>query len=190
MRPLSQVAPAWWDYTTLDRAILDDAARLTADDLLGLSRPGFTIKFYDTVQEFYLAEALEYITAWQQATPEKPAETGMSEGQQRALVIGGSLAALALLALAIWVALILVRNPVQAAAVRDVFIIFMALESMVIGVALIVLMVQVAVLTNLLRQFVTDKGRILPRKYTGLPAHYQRQLNRAIKRARQMLLMS
>ena len=43
--------------------------------------------------------------------------------------------------------------------------------------------------TNLLRQFVTDQGRILPRKYTGLPAHYQRSLNRAIKRARQMLLM-
>ncbi len=43
--------------------------------------------------------------------------------------------------------------------------------------------------TNLLRQFVTDQGRILPRKYTGLPAHYQRRLNRAIKRARQMLLM-
>jgi small subunit ribosomal protein S18 len=43
--------------------------------------------------------------------------------------------------------------------------------------------------TNLLKQFVTDQGRILPRKYTGLPAHYQRQLNRSIKRARQMLLM-
>jgi len=42
---------------------------------------------------------------------------------------------------------------------------------------------------NLLKQFVTDQGRILPRKYTGLPAHYQRRLNRAIKRARQMLLM-
>ena len=42
---------------------------------------------------------------------------------------------------------------------------------------------------NLLRQFVTDHGRILPRKYTGLPAHYQRRLNGAIKRARQMLLM-
>ena len=42
---------------------------------------------------------------------------------------------------------------------------------------------------TLLRQFVTDAGRILPRKYTGLPAHYQRRLNRAIKRARQMLLM-
>ena len=43
--------------------------------------------------------------------------------------------------------------------------------------------------TNLLRQFVTDQGRILPRKYTGMPAHYQRRLSRAIKRARQMLLM-
>jgi len=42
---------------------------------------------------------------------------------------------------------------------------------------------------TLLRQFVTDQGRILPRKYTALPAHYQRRLNRAIKRARQMLLM-
>ena len=41
----------------------------------------------------------------------------------------------------------------------------------------------------LLKQFVTDQGRILPRKYTGLPAHYQRQLNRSVKRARQMLLM-
>ena len=43
--------------------------------------------------------------------------------------------------------------------------------------------------TNLLRQFTTDNGRILPRKYTGLPAHYQRKLNKSIKRARQMLLM-
>lgn len=42
---------------------------------------------------------------------------------------------------------------------------------------------------NLLRQFVTDQGRILPRKYTNLPAHYQRRLTRAIKRARQALLM-
>jgi small subunit ribosomal protein S18 len=43
--------------------------------------------------------------------------------------------------------------------------------------------------TNLLRQYVTDQGRILPRKYTNMPAHYQRRLTRAIKRARQMLLM-
>jgi small subunit ribosomal protein S18 len=43
--------------------------------------------------------------------------------------------------------------------------------------------------TNLLKQFVTDQGRILPRKYTGLPAPYQRRMTAAIKRARQMLLM-
>jgi small subunit ribosomal protein S18 len=42
---------------------------------------------------------------------------------------------------------------------------------------------------NLLKQFVTESGRILPRKYTGLPAHYQRRLNRAVKLARQALLM-
>ncbi len=73
MRPPSKVAPDWWDYTTLDRELLDDAARLTAQDLLGLARPGFAIKFYDTLADFYLAEALEYITAWRQATPERPA---------------------------------------------------------------------------------------------------------------------
>ncbi len=73
MRPISKIALGWWDYTTLDREILDDAARLSADDLLGLSRPGFSVRFYDTTEDFYLAEALEYITAWRQATPERPA---------------------------------------------------------------------------------------------------------------------
>jgi len=52
---------------------LEDAARLTVDDLLGLSREGFAVKCYDTVEDFYLAEALEYITAWQQATEDEPA---------------------------------------------------------------------------------------------------------------------
>ena len=43
--------------------------------------------------------------------------------------------------------------------------------------------------TELLETFVTGHGRILPRKYTGLPAHYQRRMANAIKRARQLLLM-
>jgi len=71
-RAISKVAPDWWDYTTLDREILDDAARLSPDDLLGLSREGFTVQFYETLEDFYLAEALEYITAWKQATPDNP----------------------------------------------------------------------------------------------------------------------
>jgi glucosamine-6-phosphate deaminase len=37
-----------------------------------LSRPGFKVVFYDTLEEFYLAEALEYIGAWKQSTPDNP----------------------------------------------------------------------------------------------------------------------
>ena len=73
MRATSQIAPGWWDYTTLDRDLLDEAARLTVKDLEQLGRPGFDIRFYDTPQEFYCAEALEYIHAWKQATPDNPA---------------------------------------------------------------------------------------------------------------------
>jgi len=73
MRAISKVAPEWWDYTTLDLEILSDAAKLDADGLAGLARDGFAIKFYDTVEEFYLAEALEYIDAWRQATADSPA---------------------------------------------------------------------------------------------------------------------
>ncbi len=73
MRPESLVAPGWWDYTTLDRDLLDRAARLSADDLLGLARDGFAVQFYDTLEEFYLAEALEYITSWREATEDRPA---------------------------------------------------------------------------------------------------------------------
>ena len=67
-RPLSRIAPDWWDYTTLDAAIIRDAAALSAKDLLQLSRSGFQVVFYDSLEDFYLAEALEYIAAWRQAT--------------------------------------------------------------------------------------------------------------------------
>ena len=39
----------------------------------GCHRPGFKVVFYDTLEDFYLTEALEYITAWRQATPDTPA---------------------------------------------------------------------------------------------------------------------
>jgi len=72
-RKTSMLAPQWWDYTTLDDEILNDAARLTADDMASMTRPGFNVVFYDTLEDFYLAEALEYITAWKQASPDNPA---------------------------------------------------------------------------------------------------------------------
>jgi len=67
------IAPGWWDFTTLDDELLNDAAKLSPGDLLQLSRDGFKVVMYDTIEDFYLAEALEYITAWKQATPGRPA---------------------------------------------------------------------------------------------------------------------
>jgi glucosamine-6-phosphate deaminase len=71
-RPLSRIAPEWWDYTTLDAEIIRDAADMTPEALVKLSRPGFQVVLYDTLEEFYLAEALEYIAAWRQATADDP----------------------------------------------------------------------------------------------------------------------
>jgi glucosamine-6-phosphate deaminase len=72
-RPLSKIAPAWWDFTTLDPSLLQDAAKLSARDLVQLSRPGFRVLIYDTLEEFLLAEALEYLHVWRQSTPDNPA---------------------------------------------------------------------------------------------------------------------
>jgi glucosamine-6-phosphate deaminase len=72
-RKLSMVAEGWWDYTTLDEEILKEAAALTIKDIEQLSRPGFKIILHDTLESFYLEEALEYIDAWKRATPSNPA---------------------------------------------------------------------------------------------------------------------
>jgi glucosamine-6-phosphate deaminase len=71
-RKLSSIAPDWWDYTTLDNDIIEEAANLTPEKMLQLSRPGFKVVMYDTLEEFYLAEALEYVNAWKQSTENNP----------------------------------------------------------------------------------------------------------------------
>ncbi|MDR3404726.1 MAG: glucosamine-6-phosphate isomerase [Chthoniobacter sp.] len=68
----SSISPDWWDYTCLPLDIVDEVARLTPRDLEKLSRPGFRVVFYDTLEDFYLAEALEYIHAWKQSTDDNP----------------------------------------------------------------------------------------------------------------------
>ena len=40
-----------------------------------------------------------------------------------------------------------------------------------------------------LQKFVTDQGKIIPRRITGLSASQHRELVRAIKRARQIAIM-
>jgi glucosamine-6-phosphate deaminase len=71
-RKFSSIAPDWWDYTTLDDEIIRDAAALTPEKMAKLSRPGFKVVMYETLEDFYLAEALEYITAWKQSTADNP----------------------------------------------------------------------------------------------------------------------
>lgn len=42
---------------------------------------------------------------------------------------------------------------------------------------------------DLLKRFVSERGKILPRRVTGTSAKYQRKLTTAIKRARHMALL-
>ncbi len=42
---------------------------------------------------------------------------------------------------------------------------------------------------DLLKDFITEQGRIIPSRITGNKSHYQRQLSTAIKRARFLALL-
>lgn len=43
--------------------------------------------------------------------------------------------------------------------------------------------------TNTLTKFITERGKILPRRITGVSAHFQKLLTVAIKQARHMALL-
>jgi hypothetical protein len=67
-------------------------------------------------------------------------------------IMAGIIAAVILALAGIVVAVIALANHQQAAAnVRDIFIIFMAFESLIIGATLVVLIIQIASLINLLQ---------------------------------------
>jgi hypothetical protein len=82
-------------------------------------------------------------------SPATPEESG--EGGRRGLLIGLAIGAVVLIALVIVSVVFMVRNPAQTETLRDIFIIFMALEGLLIGLALVILVVQLAQLTNLLK---------------------------------------
>lgn len=84
-------------------------------------------------------------------TPEQHAAQKEAERRQRTIVIAivvGVIVILAALATAIY---FLLQPGTPTDRIRDVFIIVVALESLVIGVALIVLIVQLASLINLIQ---------------------------------------
>lgn len=81
------------------------------------------------------------------------ASGGEDTFQQRArwvtvAIIAAVLVLLALVGLAIYG---LLQDPATTANIRDIFIIFLAFESLLIGAALIILIIQLASLINLLR---------------------------------------
>ena len=83
-------------------------------------------------------------------TPQEIAAQAQALRKQR-LIIAAIVAALVILLVAIGFAVYgLTLNPAFAQNLRDIFIIFMALESLIIGAALVVLIIQIASLINLL----------------------------------------
>ena len=87
----------------------------------------------------------------QTPSPEEVAAQKDQEKQTRQMVVGITIGVILLLAL-LGVAIYFLLQPATPTdKIRDIFIIVVALESLVIGVALIVLVVQLASLINLLQ---------------------------------------
>lgn len=75
-----------------------------------------------------------------------------SGDENKKYVIISIIVIVVIIALVVLSTIFLLRRPEETTAqIRDVFIIFMALESLVIGVALVVLIVQLSTLINLLQ---------------------------------------
>ena len=93
-------------------------------------------------------------TTQPQLTPEQLAAKLEAEKQERKVIIIASVVVLAILVLLFGFAIYLFKpsTPVdQVGRIRDIFLIFMALLSLLIGFALVVLILQVASLINLLQ---------------------------------------
>jgi len=86
-----------------------------------------------------------------QRAVEELAARAEAEGQQRTMVTVAIIAVVALVALIVLGVIYLMQPATPTDRIRDVFLIFVALESLVIGVALVVLILQMASLINLLQ---------------------------------------
>lgn len=85
----------------------------------------------------------------QTPTPEQvPAGT---TGRQRLLLAVAIVVLLGLAAGVVLAVSAMLGHPAQTETIRDIFIVFMALEGLVIGLTLVILIIQLARLTNLLQ---------------------------------------
>lgn len=86
-----------------------------------------------------------------QTQGELPNQSPANQRQQRILIGVLIVVGIAILAGGIYAIGYLLQNEAQAETLRDIFIIVLALEFMVIGLALVILLVQLAKLINLLQ---------------------------------------
>jgi hypothetical protein len=91
---------------------------------------------------------VEVVPAPQSEQDSKPSE---QEQKSKRIMIAAIIGAVILLAGLVLAIILLLQPTTPTDRIRDVFIIVVALESLVIGVALIILIVQVASLINLLQ---------------------------------------
>ena len=96
--------------------------------------------------DFYMTEQTESVV-----TPEQSAAERLTLRRQRWMMAGIIFFALLLVAGIVVAIIALTSHPDAASNWRDIFIIFMAVESLIVGVAVIVLLLQVASLINLLQ---------------------------------------
>ncbi len=93
----------------------------------------------------------ENLPAPQLPNPEEKLAEKAALRKQRWILAGVIAGLVILLALVGWAIFALSQHPETAANVRDIFIIAMAFISLVVGVALVILMIQLATLINLLQ---------------------------------------
>jgi len=84
-------------------------------------------------------------------TPEELAAIREAERKQKTMIAGIIAGVVVFLGLLVWAIYALMLPTTQTDKIRDIFIIVVAFESLVIGVALIVLVMQLASLINLLQ---------------------------------------
>ena len=80
-----------------------------------------------------------------------PVDQARLAQQRKTFIITGIVFVVVLVAMIASVVLLLGAKNETTAKIRDIFIIFMALESLVIGVTLVILIIQLATLINLLQ---------------------------------------
>lgn len=91
-------------------------------------------------------ESTEFISPEDEYIPVPP-----SDEKSRVWVIASALLLLLVITGVVFAVISMVNNPDQTETIRDIVIIFMAVESLLIGLVLIILMIQIARLTTMLQ---------------------------------------